>query len=55
MKDEIFTKENSKIITLRMTVDMYDQVKKLADEADRDVSKEIRYIIKKYIEIQNKD
>lgn len=54
MKDEIFTSANSKTITLRMTNEMYDKIKKLADEADRDVSKEIRFIIKKYIEIQEK-
>lgn len=55
MQDEKFTSSNSKTITLRMSNEMYDKVKKLAEEADRDISKEIRFIIKKYIEIQEKD
>ena len=55
MQEDIFTANNSKTITLRMSNDMYDKIKKLAVEADRDVSKEIRFIIKKYLEIQEKD
>ena len=55
MKEEKFTNSNSKIITLRMSNEMYDIVTKLAEESDRDISKQIRFIIKKYIEIQEKD
>ena len=55
MDTEKFTKENSKSITIRIPNELYLKIEKLAKEADRDISKEIRFIIRKYIEIQEKD
>lgn len=37
-------------LTLRMAIDLYNELKKIALEDERSINGEINYIIKKYIE-----
>lgn len=39
---------------LRIEYDLYEKLKKVADEENRSVNKQIEYIIKKYIEKKEK-
>lgn len=42
-------------LTLRIAIDLYNELKKLALEDERSINGEICYIIKKYIEEKKKD
>lgn len=44
--------EETKQITLRIEKNLYEEVKNLAKSESRPVSKQIEYIIKKYLEIR---
>lgn len=41
-------------LTLRMAIDLYNELKKVALEEERSINGEINYIIKQYIEEHNK-
>lgn len=41
-------------LTLRMAIELYNELKKIALEDERSINGEINYIIKKYIEEQKK-
>lgn len=55
MENEKFTSANSKSVTIRIPNDLYEQIVKLAKTSDRKTSEQIRFMIKKYIEIKEKD
>lgn len=42
-------------LTLRLAIDLYNELKKIALEEERSINGEINYIIKKYIEEKKKD
>lgn len=42
-------------LTLRIAIDLYNELKKLALEEERSINGEICYIIKKYIEEKKKE
>ena len=52
--EEKRTKDNSKSLTIRISIEQYDKIKKLAEESERDVSKQIRYILDKYLDMIKK-
>lgn len=41
-------------LTLRMAIDLYNKLKKIALEDERSINGEINFIIKKYIDEQEK-
>lgn len=40
--------------TIRLEQDIIDEIEKLAKESERDFSKQVKFMLKKYIEIQKK-
>lgn len=42
------------VLSLRLAIDLYNQIKKLALEEERSINGEICYILKKYVEEQEK-
>ncbi len=42
-------------LTLRMGIELYNELKKIALKEERSINGEINYIIKKYIEEQKKN
>lgn len=55
MEKEKYTDANSKGISMRIPNELLDKIDELAEKAERTRSEEIRFIIKKYIEIQEKN
>lgn len=47
--------EDNKRISVKLTKDQYEQVRKLASNKDRSVSNYIGYLVKKHIENQNQE
>lgn len=41
-------------LTLRLAIDLYNEIKKLAYEEDRSINGQICYMLKKYLEEQKK-
>lgn len=55
MDIEKFTDKNSRSVTVRMPMEMYEQIEKMAKSAERKPAEQIRFMIRKYIEIKEKD
>lgn len=47
--------EDNKRISVKLTKDQYEQVRKLASNEDRSVSNYISYLVKKHLENQNQE
>ena len=45
------TAENTKLINFRLPISQYIKLEKLALRNERDISKEVRFVINKYIEL----
>ena len=45
-------KNTVKVTTVRIPMDLYEQIEKEAKEQERDVSKQINYMLRKYMEIK---
>lgn len=45
------TQENTKQTSLRIPIDIYNKIVVLADDSGRKTAEQIRYMLKKYIEI----
>ena len=45
------TKENTKQTSLRMPIEMYKKIEELADVNERTVADQIRFMLKKYLEL----
>lgn len=50
---DIYNKD-LQIKTIRMENSLIEQIEKLANENERDFSSQVRYMLKKYLEIQNR-
>lgn len=52
--EEISKKTQKKVkhTTVRIPIDIYKEIEKEANENERDISKQINYMLKKYIEIK---
>lgn len=48
------TENAIKNTTLRIPMDLYEEIQKEAEEQERDVSKQINYMLKKYFEFIKK-
>lgn len=44
--------DETKQITLRLKMNIYEEVKNLAESENRNINQQIEYIIKKYLEIR---
>lgn len=51
MQEHKITKDNSYQTSLRMTKELYKEIEKLANENERKISEQIRFMLTKYIEI----
>lgn len=45
-------KSTVKLTTVRIPMDLYEQIEQEAKEQERDVSKQINYMLRKYMEIK---
>lgn len=50
-KNEKQSKENTKQTSLRMPMEMYEKIEQLSDTNERTVADQIRYMLKKYLEL----
>lgn len=55
MEIEKFTEMNSRSVTVRMPKELYDQIERMARTAERKPAEQIRFMLRKYIEIKEKD
>lgn len=50
--EEKYTPDNSRTISLRLPNDLFDQIRLLCEKSERNTSEQIRYMLRKYLEIQ---
>jgi len=45
------TSENTKLLSIRLPVDLYGKIEHTADQSERTISQQIRFMLQKYLEI----